>query len=66
MKMYNFDFVDKAAIRLETRNYMMRSLREAQNRCESLYETYGEKIGAARVCVRENGGIKVLYEWPKV
>ena len=51
---------------LETRNYMMRSLREAQNRCESLYETYGRTIGAARVCVRENGGTRVVYEWPEV
>jgi hypothetical protein len=66
MQMYNFDFMDKnKSHRIETRNYMMRSLREARNRCESLFETYGRQIGANSVRLRENGKASILYEWPE-
>jgi hypothetical protein len=66
MEMYNFDFMERTKGRpLETRNYMIPSLRAARTRCERLFENYGKQIGASSVRVRENGGTKVLYEWPE-
>ena len=67
MQMYNFDFIDrKKAGPIETRNQMLPSLRAARTRCESLFENYGKTIGATSVRVRENGGTKLLYEWPEI
>jgi hypothetical protein len=66
MQMYNFDFMKSESHKpLETEHRMTHSLAQAKNFCINLFRTRGATIGADSVQLRENGGSKVLYSWPK-
>ena len=67
MLMYNFDFMRSGTLKpLETVNRMLHNIEQAKNHSINLFKSRGAAIGADRVQVRENGGSKVLYSWPRL